>query len=143
YPETRKTDSTRDDAKSSRRHAGTDNEPAEDSAAAMLRLLISEGSEPERETLARIAVLRARVTGAAESAGQTLDDSAGTVDALLAEDLGRSADPHLSTAALRVVGPLVLPAVETVAQTAELPGPSEVSIESGTHTITIRADGPD
>ncbi|TCC02754.1 hypothetical protein [Kribbella soli] len=148
YPETRKTDSTPDDAKSSRRGAKSsgrdaDDEPPADSAAAMLRLLISEGSEPERETLARIAVLRARVTGAAEAAAQTLDDPAGTVDALLTEDLGLSADPHLSTAALRVVGPLVLPAVETVAQTAELPGPSEVSIESGAHTITIRADGPD
>ncbi|MGW6197693.1 hypothetical protein ACWF0M_16235 [Kribbella sp. NPDC055110] len=141
YPETRKTDSTPDDRKSSRRDA--DDEPAEDSAAAMLRLLISEGSAPERETLARIAVLRARVTGAAESAAQTLDDSVGTVDALLTEDLGLSADPHLAAAALRVVGPLVLPAVETVAQTAELPGPSEVSIDSGAHTITIRADGPD
>ena len=141
YPETRKTDSTSDNAKSSRRDA--DEKPAEDSAAAMLRLLISEGSEPERETLTRIAVLRARVTGAAESAAQTLDDSAGTVDALLTEDLSLSADPHLSTAALHVVGPLVLPAVETVAQTAELPGPSEVSIDSGVHTITIRADGPD
>ncbi len=149
YPETetRKTDSTPDDAKSSRRGAKSsakaEKEPAEDSAAGMLRLLISEGSEPERETLARIAVLRARVTGATESEAQTLDDSAGTVDELLTEDLGLSADPHLSTAALHVVGPLVLPAVETVAQTAELPGPSEVSIESGTHTITIRADGPD
>ena len=141
YPETRKTDSTPDDSKSSRREA--DDEPAEDSAAAMLRLLISEGSAPERETLARIAVLRAQVTGAAESAAQTLDDSAGTVDALLTEDLGLSADPHLSAAALRVVSPLVLPAVETVAQTAELPGPSEVSVDSGAHTITIRADGPD
>ena len=147
YPETRKTDSTPDDAKSSRRKAKSsadaDNEPAEDSAAAMLRLLISEGSEPERETLARIAVLRARVSGAAEPTAQALEDSAGTVDALLTEDLSLSADPHLSTAALHVVGPLVLPAVETVAQTAELPGPSQVSIGSGTHAITIRADGPD
>ena len=146
YPETRKTDSTPDDTKSSRRgakaSAEAEKEP-EDSAAAMLRLLISEGSEPERETLARIAVLRARVSGAAESEAQTLDDSAGTVDALLTEDLGLSSDPHLSTAALRVVGPLVLPAVETVARTAELPAPSEVSIESGVHTITVRADGPD
>lgn len=143
YPETRKTDSTPDDATSSRRRADADNEPSEDSAAAMLRLLISEGSEPERETLARIAVLRARVTGAAEAVAQTLEDSAGTVDALLTEDLSLSADPHLATAALRVVGPLVLPAVETVAQTAQLPGPSEVSIDSGAHKITIRADGPD
>jgi hypothetical protein len=146
YPETRKTDSTPDDAGSSRRNARSsdrDNEPAEDSAAAMLRLLISEGSEPERETLARIAVLRAQVTGIAEEAAQKLDDPAGTVDALLTDDLSLGADPHLSTAALRVVGPLVLPAVETVAQTAELPGPSEVSIDSGAHKITIRSDGPD
>ncbi|TDO46606.1 hypothetical protein EV651_12688 [Kribbella sp. VKM Ac-2571] len=147
YPETRKTDSIPDDTTSSRRGAKSsakaEKEPAEDSAAAMLRLLISEGSEPERETLARIAVLRARVSGGAESDTQKLDDSAGTVDELLTEDLGLSSDPYLSTAALRVVGPLVLPAVETVAQTAELPAPSEVSVESGVHTITVRADGPD
>lgn len=148
YPEARKTDSTPADAKSSRRDTkssgrGAEDEPAEDSAAAMLRLLISEGSEPERETLARIAVLRARVTGAAEAAAHGLDDSVGAVDALLAEDLSLSADPHLSTAALRVVGPLALPAVETVAQTADRPAPSEVSVDSGAHTITIRADGAD
>jgi hypothetical protein len=142
YPEDRKTDSTPDEAKKKSRRAA-DPEPEEDSAAAILRLLISEGSAPERETLARIAVLRARVTGAPESAAKALEDEAGTVDALLTEDLSLSADPHLSATALRVVGPLVLPAVEKLAETAELPGPTQVSVESGVHTITIRADGPD
>ncbi|NIK57915.1 hypothetical protein [Kribbella shirazensis] len=141
YPEERKSDRTPDDAKSSRRDA--DAEPDQNSAAAILRLLISEGSEPERETLARIAVLRAQVTGTPESEARTLDDPAGTVDALLTEDLGLSAEPHLSATALRVVGPLVLPAVEELAQVAEQPGPAQVSIENGKHTVTIRPDGPD
>ena len=149
YPEERKTDRTPDDAAASRRDgksrrdADADGRPDKDSPAAMLRLLISEGSDPERETLARIAVLRARVTGSPESAAMALEDPAGTVDALLTEDLGLSADPHLSATALRVVGPLALPGVESLAQTAELPGPTQVSVESGGHTITIRADGPD
>jgi hypothetical protein len=149
YPEERKSDRSPDDAKASRRDgksrrdADAGNEPDKDSPAAMLRLLISEGSAPERETLARIAVLRARVTGSPESAAMALEDPAGAVDALLTEDLALSADPHLSVTALRVVGPLALPGVETLAQTAERPGPTEVSVDSGAHTITIRADGPD
>jgi hypothetical protein len=139
YPEERKSDSTPGDAKPSRQGA----EPDQDSAAAILRLLISEGSEPERETLARIAVLRAQVTGAPEAEAQTLEDPAGTVDALLTEDLGLSAEPHLSATALRVVGPLMLPAVEDLAKVAEQPPPSQVSVENGVHTVTVRADGPD
>ncbi|WP_427890963.1 hypothetical protein ACQHIV_01680 [Kribbella sp. GL6] len=117
-------------------------EPDKNSTAALLRLLISEGSEPERQTLARIAVLRSRVTGGAESA-ETLSDSAGKVDALLADDLALAAEPHLAATALRVISPSVLPAVESLAHTADQPGPSEVSVDSGTQTVTIRKDGPD
>ncbi|HWD80757.1 MAG TPA: hypothetical protein VG497_17815 [Kribbella sp.] len=117
-------------------------EPEKDSAAALLRLLISEGSEPERETLARIAVLRARVTGGSEEVG-TLADSAGTVNQLLADDLAMSAEPHLTATALRVIAPTVLPAVESLARTADQPAPSQVTVDSGSHTITVRADGPD
>ena len=117
-------------------------EPEKNSAAALLRLLISEGSEPERETLARIAVLRARVSGGAETV-ETLTDSAGTVNQLLADDLATSADPHLTATALRVIAPSVLPAVEQLAQAADQPAPSEVTVDSGSRTITVRADGPD
>ncbi|MEU8225726.1 hypothetical protein [Kribbella sp. NPDC048915] len=143
YPEPRKTDQPTDEnTGKSGRSAAADPVPDPNSPAAILRLLISEGSEPERETLARIAVLRARVTGGSEPAVQ-LHDSAGTVDELLTQDLGVSADAYLSAAALRVVGPFVLPAVEGVAQTAELPGPAQVTVDSGRQQVTVRADGPD
>ncbi|HEY3512378.1 MAG TPA: hypothetical protein VGL36_24605 [Kribbella sp.] len=117
-------------------------EPEKNTAAALLRLLISEGSEPERETLARIAVLRARVTGGAETV-ETLTDSAGTVGQLLADDLATAAEPHLTATALRVIAPSVLPAVETLAGTADQPAPTQVTVDSGSRTITVRPDGPD
>ncbi|MFF0270733.1 hypothetical protein [Kribbella sp. NPDC004536] len=122
--------------------ADTEAEPEKNSAAALLRLLISEGSEPERETLTRIAVLRARVTGGSDAV-ETLTDSAGTVNQLLADDLALSAEPHLTATALRVVAPSVLPAVEKLAEDADQPAPSEVTVDSGSRTITVRADGPD
>jgi hypothetical protein len=122
--------------------ADAESEPEKNSAAALLRLLISEGSEPERETLARIAVLRASVTGGSETV-EALSDSAGTVDKLLGDDLSLSADPHLTATALRIIGPVVLPAVEHLAQTADQPAPSQITVDSGSNTITIRADGPD
>lgn len=137
-PEARKTDRTPDSPKA----PDDGKEPEKNSAASLLRLLISEGSEPERETLERIAVLRSQVTGGAVSTDR-LEDSAGTVDDLLADDLTATADPHLSATALRVIAPLVLPAVEDLAQTADQPAPSEVSVDSGSRSITIRADGPD
>lgn len=117
-------------------------EPEKNSAAALLRLLISEGSEPERETLARIAVLRARVTGGSDTV-ETLSDSAGKVDALLADDLAAATEPHLAATALRVISPSVLPSIESLARTADQPAPTEVSVDSGSRTITIRPDGPD
>jgi hypothetical protein len=106
-------------------------------------LLISEGSEPEHESLARVAVLRAQITGSTESAVQTLEDTVGTVEKLLTDDLTQTADPHLAAAVLRVIGPSVVPAVEDLAQVAGRPSPTEVSLESDVHTITIRPDGPD
>lgn len=136
-PEARKTDVTPDSPKRDDAEA-----PDKNGIATLLRLLISEGSEPERETLARIAVLRSRVTGGAEST-ETLEDAAGKVDALLADDLALASDPHLAATALRVISPLVLPAVETLAQTADQPAPIQVTVDSGSHQVTIRPDGPD
>lgn len=115
----------------------------QDSPAALLRLLISEGSEPEHESLARVAVLRAQVTGATESPVEMLEDPVGTVEKLLTADLTQTADPHLAAAALRVIGPSVLPAVEDLAQVAGRPSPTEFTVESDVHAITIRPDGPD
>ncbi|MFC6162312.1 hypothetical protein [Kribbella jiaozuonensis] len=123
--------------------ASAEGAAAADSAAGLLRLLISEGSEPERESLARVAVLRAQISGAGESAVERLEDSVGTVDELLANDLSQTDDPHLAAAVLRVIGPSVLPAIEDLAQVAGQPSPKQIDVTSDSHTIAIRPDGPD
>jgi hypothetical protein len=125
------------------RVSSDDGAVAPDSTAALLRLLISEGSEPERESLARVAVLRAQISGAGESAVERLDDSVGIVEKLLAEDLSQTDDPHLAAAVLRVIGPSVLPAIEVLAQVAGQPSPTQIEVASDSHTIAIRPDGPD
>lgn len=116
---------------------------APDSTAGLLRLLISEGSEPERESLARVAVLRAQISGAGESAVERLEDSVGTVEDLLADDLAQTDDPHLAAAVLRVIGPSVLPAIDDLAQIAGRPSPTQIDVTGESHTIAIRPDGPD
>ncbi|RZU03387.1 hypothetical protein EV645_7415 [Kribbella rubisoli] len=141
-------DSGREYARGSRRGqgargSGADGAVARDSTAALLRLLISEGSEPERESLARVAVLRAQISGAGESAAERLEDSVGTVEELLADDLSQNDDPHLAAAVLRVIGPSVLPAVEDLAKVAGQPSPPQIDVASDGHTIAIRPDGPD
>jgi hypothetical protein len=151
-------DAGRDTARDSRRRPGRDSRRgqggrgkgsaadgavARDSPAALLRLLISEGSEPERESLARVAVLRAQISGAGESAAEQLEDSVGTVEDLLADDLSQNDDPHLAAAVLRVIGPSILPAVEDLAQVAGQPSPTQINVASDHHTIAIRPDGPD
>ncbi|MER7248996.1 hypothetical protein [Kribbella sp. NPDC000426] len=113
------------------------------STAAVLRLLISEGSEPERESLARVAVLRAQISGAGESAAEGLEDSVGTVEGLLADDLGQKDDPHLAATVLRVIGPSVLPSIEELARVAGQPSPAQIDVASDGHTIAVRPDGPD
>jgi hypothetical protein len=118
-------------------------EPAPDNAAALLRLLISEGSEPEREPLARMVVLRARITGDEEVAAPAIDDPVGTVEELLHTDLGRTDEPHAVAAALQVIGPAILPGAEELAATAAQPGPREIVLENGLRQVIIRPDGPD
>ncbi|WP_432878590.1 hypothetical protein ACQPYH_31255 [Kribbella sp. CA-245084] len=125
------------------RGSAADGAVGRDSTAALLRLLISEGSEPERESLARVAVLRAQISGAGESAAERLEDTVGTVDELLADDLSQNDDPHLAAAVLRVIGPSVLPAIEDLAQVAGKPSPAQIDVASDGHTIAIRPDGPD
>jgi hypothetical protein len=145
--------SARDSGRDTRRGSGHDNgrgrgadaarAAAPDSTAALLRLLISEGSEPERESLARVAVLRAQISGARESAVEQLEDSVGTVEELLADDLSQTDDPHLAATVLRVIGPSVLPAIEDLAQVASRPSPPQIDVTGEAHTIAIRPGGPD
>ncbi|MFI5697985.1 hypothetical protein ACIA58_39385 [Kribbella sp. NPDC051586] len=125
------------------RDRGADGAVAQDSTAALLRLLISEGSEPERASLARVAVLRAQISGTDGSAAETLEDPVGTVEELLADDLSQTDDPHLAAAVLHVIGPSVLPAIEELAQVAGQPSPTEIAVAGDSHTITVRPDGPD
>ncbi|MFF0342190.1 hypothetical protein [Kribbella sp. NPDC004875] len=136
------------DAAGARRRSGRGNADAKaraerDSAPALLRLLISEGSEPEREPLARAAVLRAQISGSGEAKADGLEDPVGTVEKLLGDDLAQTDDPHLPAAALRVIAPTVLPATEALAEVAGRPSPAQVTVAGEARTITIRPDGPD
>lgn len=117
--------------------------PDPDSNSAVLRLLISEGSEPERAALARVAELRAQISADAESAGGAIDDPAGPIDKLLATDLGNTEQPHLAVTALRVVSSGLLADAEALAQMASLPSPGQVSREIEWRQITLLTDGAD
>ena len=118
-------------------------QPDPDSTSALLRMLISEGSEPERDALARIAELRARITNGTETGGGSVDDPAGTVVKLLETDLGRTVEPHLAATALRVVAGGVLTGAEDLARTASLPSPGQVACEIEWQQITLLPDGPE
>jgi hypothetical protein len=117
--------------------------PDPDSTSALLRLLISEGSEPEREMLARVGELRAKVTNGTAPSNGTLGDSAGELGKLLEADLGRTNEPHLAATALKVVAATVLTDAEELAKTANLPSPAEVSKEIEWRQVTLTPDGAD
>jgi hypothetical protein len=114
-----------------------------DSTSAVLRLLISEGSDPEREPLARVAELRAQLTNGSAPGGGALDDQAGAIDKLLEADLANAEQPHLAAAALRIVSAGVLADAEVLAQTASLPTPAQVSAEVEWRPVTLLTDGPE
>ncbi|MEV6417163.1 hypothetical protein [Kribbella sp. NPDC051718] len=117
--------------------------PDPDSTSALLRLLISEGSEPEREMLARVGELRAKVTNGSAPSNGTLGDSAGELGKLLEADLGKVNEPHLAATALRVVAAAVLTDAEDLAKTASLPTPAQVSKEIEWRQVTLTTDGAD
>jgi hypothetical protein len=121
--------------------AYTPGEPTPDSASAVLRLLISEGSEPERVSLARVAELRTHITNSSEAAAIT--DDAGKVEELLAADLRQTNEPHLAATALRVVADDVLADAEELAKTASGLSPAEVTYDVNRHRIKLLPDGPE
>jgi hypothetical protein len=118
-------------------------EPSPDSASAVLRLLISEGSEPERAPLARAAELRPRITRTTSATTGSITDPAGTVEELLAADLAQTAEPHLSATALGVIGPDVLSKAEELAKTAGGLTPTEVTYDVHGQRIALRETGPE
>lgn len=118
-------------------------EPDPDSTSALLRTLISEGSDAEREPLARVAGLRAKITGSTDTGHASITDPAGSVEDLLKEDLRKTDEPHLAAAALRVVAGEVLVNAEELAKTANSPSPQQVTTEIDWQQITLSADGPD
>ncbi len=120
-----------------------DEKPDPDSTSAVLRKLIGEGSEPERDALARVAELQSQVSPGGEPAVGGIDDSAGTIDKLLEADLGNTDEPHLAATALRVVATGVLADAEVLAQTASLPSPYQVSTEIEWRPVTLLPDGPE
>jgi hypothetical protein len=117
-------------------------EPDPDSASAVLRMLISEGSEPEREPLARVAELRTRITDISADPG-AISDPVDTIENLLRADLRRDDEPHLSATALRVVADDVLTEAEELAKTASALTPTQVVCNFGRRQITVLPDGPD
>lgn len=117
--------------------------PDPDSTSAVLRQLISEGSEPERPALARVAELRAQISAGAEGGSGAIDDPAGAIDKLLGSDLRTTDEPHLAVTALRVVASGVLADAEVLAQTASLPSPGQVSREIEWRQVTLQTDGPE
>jgi hypothetical protein len=117
-------------------------EPDPDSASAVLRLLISEGSEPERQPLARVTELRSRIADTAAATG-AITDPVDTIENLLRADLRRDDEPHLSATALRVVADGVLTDAEELAKTANTLVPTEVVCASGRREVTVLPDGPD
>ncbi|MEV0283121.1 MULTISPECIES: hypothetical protein [unclassified Kribbella] len=117
-------------------------EPDPDSASSVLRMLISEGSEHEREPLSRVAELRARITNTSAAAG-AITDPVDTIENLLRADLRREDEPHLSATALRVVADGVLTEAEELAKTAGGLIPTEIVCKVGRRDITVLPDGPD
>jgi hypothetical protein len=123
---------------------GASAEPDPDSTSALLRLLISEGSEPERLHLARVKELRARITdGTAAGAGGSIDDPAGAVLKLLESDLRTPDEPHLAATALRVVAAGVIAGAEELARTASRPTPGHVTSQIEWQQIKLTQDGPE
>jgi hypothetical protein len=121
----------------------TAGEPDPDSTSALLRMLISEGSEPERAPLARVAELRAQITDGAETSTASITDPAGAVEELLKADLRQADEPHLAATALRVVAAGLLTDAEELAETANLPSPRQVTCEIDWQQITLLPDGPE
>ncbi|GAA3583459.1 hypothetical protein [Kribbella ginsengisoli] len=117
--------------------------PDPDSTSALLRLLIAEGSEPEREMLSRVGELRAKVTNGTAPSNGSLGDSAGELGKLLEADLAKTDEPHLAATALRVVADAVLADAEELMKTASLPTPSQVSKEIEWRQVTLTPDGAD
>jgi hypothetical protein len=117
--------------------------PDPDSTSALLRLLIAEGSEPEREMLVRVGELRAKVTNGAAPSNGKLGDSAGQLGKLLQADLAKADEPHLAATALRVVAAVVLADAESLAETASVPGPAQATKEIEWRQVTLTPDGAD
>ena len=112
----------------------------EDGPSGVLRLLIAEGSDPERELLARVAELRATITGDAADNG-SIDDPVSPLDELLATDLGGTGQPHLAAMALRVAAPTIATHAEKLAEQASQPCPEQIRVKVDRSEVVLHADG--
>lgn len=111
-----------------------------DGPAGVLRMLIAEGSEPERELLARVSELRAAITGD-EAATGTIDDPLTDLDELLVEDLGGTEQPHLAAMALRVAAAGIAGHAEQLAEQASKPCPEQITLRVDRSDVILYADG--
>lgn len=111
-----------------------------DGPAGVLQLLIAEGSRPERELIARVAELRAAITGDATDKG-SMDDPLSPLDELLAADLGGTGQPHLAAMALRVAAPAIATHAEKLAEQASQPCPERISVKIDRSEVVLHDDG--
>ena len=113
-----------------------------DAMVDMLRMVIAEGSVPERDLIARIGLLRAKLDGG-EAAGYTMDDQAGPVAEMLTDDLRGVNGPHPAAFAIRHVGPAVLAEAESLRDRAAGAAPAELVLSTSAQKVTVTAQGPE
>ena len=113
-----------------------------DAMVDMLRMVIAEGSAPERDLIARIGALRAKLDGG-ETAAYTMDDEAGSIADLLTDDLRGGNGPHPAAFAIRQVAPAVLAEAESLRDRAVGTAPATLVLNSSGQKVTVTPDGPE
>jgi hypothetical protein len=120
---------------------GGEQQPEGSGVVEMLRLHIGDGSEPERELLARVAVLRAKLNDTTQGP-VSAEEPAGQATELIADDLQGQGGPHLAAFALRLVGPALGSAAEALHDGAVAEPPAGVTVRAEGQDLEIAPDGP-
>ena len=112
-----------------------------DAVLDVVRSLVEEGSEPERELLDRAEALMATVRGSAASKGPEWGDEAGVVADLLAADLRQNTETGRARFALELMHAHLSEAADELARQAHAAPPSTTSFTVGGRSITVGPDG--
>lgn len=113
-----------------------------DAMVDMLRMVIAEGSAPERDLIARIGALRAKLDGG-EAAAFAIEDEAGPITELLTDDLRGANGPHVAAFAVRHVAPAVLAEAGTLRDRASADAPPDLVLNSSGQKVTVTPQGVD